>query len=65
MQNEPLGLPKGSVRAILILAISVGSIIGIIIGPPDVKNRFFDLLKVFIPLYIGSRVNWDKTTKGE
>lgn len=60
MTDQPLGLPKGSIRAILVLLVVVGALIGVYAGGVEQSNKFFDILKVLIPLYIGSRVNWDK-----
>lgn len=53
MKNEPLGLPKGSVRAILVLSIVVFAGIVTLTNKTDVPNLWIDLVKMLIPLYIG------------
>lgn len=65
MKNEPLGLPKGSVRAILVLAVVMFAGVGLLIGKSDISNKCFDLLKVLIPLYIGVQLPSGRTNKGE
>jgi len=53
MQNEPLGLPKGSVRAILVLAIVIFAGIVTLTNKTNTPNLWIDLVKMLIPLYIG------------
>ncbi len=65
MKNEPLGLPKGSVRAILVMSIVVFAGIGLLIAKPDISNKCFDLLKVLIPLYIGVQLPSGREPKGD
>ncbi len=65
MKNEPLGLPKGSVRAILVLAVVAFAGIGIFNSNEQVATRCFDLLKVLIPLYIGVQLPSGRDNKGE
>ena len=61
MKDTPLGLPDGSIRAILIILVVIGAMIGIFfVRNPDVNNKFFDILKMLIPLYIGGRMSWNK-----
>ena len=63
IENQPLGLPKGSIRALIVIFVVIGSIFGILIGKPDDSKYFFNLLTSTISLYIGSRLDWNK--KGE
>ena len=65
MTNEPLGLPKGSIRALLVIIIVAGAVVGIMITNSEISNKFFDLLKMLIPLYFGSRLDWNKEKKEE
>jgi hypothetical protein len=65
MKNEPLGLPKGSVRAILVIAVVAFAGIGIFNGNESVATRSFDLLKMLIPLYIGVQLPSGRNNKGE
>ena len=65
MQDHPLGLPKGSIRGILVIIIVAGAVAGTMIAKPDISNKFFDLLKMLIPLYFGSRLDWNKEKKEE
>jgi hypothetical protein len=65
MKNEPLGLPKGSVRAILVIAVVAFAGIGIFNGNESVATRSFDLLKMLIPLYIGVQLPSGRDNKGE
>lgn len=59
MQNEPLGLPKGSVRAILALLVVVSAIVGqFIVG--SVSSELNTLANVALAFYFGTRSNGSK-----
>ena len=64
MRDAPLGLPSGSVRALLVILIVVGSMFGLfLVKNESVNNKLFDLLKIIIPLYIGARMPWENKKK--
>jgi len=62
MINEPLGLPKGSVRAMLILSIVIILGVSIFLNRDVISERCFDILAPLTTLYIGIKV---KDTKGD
>lgn len=65
MKDEPLGLPKGSVRAILVLIVAVAAGAALFVGRTEISNKAFDLLKMLIPLYIGVQLPSGRESKGE
>ncbi len=54
MINEPLGLPQGSVRALIALVIIVGLIVVVVTDNANV-SIIKDLALVIIGFYFGSR----------
>ena len=54
MINEPLGLPKGSVRAIIGLVFTLSVVVAIFIGKP-VPEEVFGFIGAIIGFYFGSR----------
>jgi len=65
MTNEPLGLPKGSVRAILALIIAAGAIAGFVMAKPEIANKCLDILTGLIFFYFGMKVPTGKEPKGD
>jgi hypothetical protein len=57
MKDEPLGLPKGSVRAILSIASVVGFLVGTAIGNEELRNACQPLAYGVIGLYFGNRMS--------
>lgn len=58
MPNEPLGLPKGSVRAILAIIVT-GSCIGGLILRPESGTQILPALTAILAFYFGSRSTSD------
>lgn len=59
MINEPLGLPKGSIRGILVLLIAIAAIVGIYIKADQVQ-LLITLLTGVTSFYFGGRSDWNK-----
>ena len=65
MKNEPLGLPKGSVRAILVLGILIMTIVGIFVKNDPAIEHGGKLLAMLIPLYIGVQLPSGRESTGD
>ena len=52
--NEPLGMPKGSVRAIIGLAFTTAAIVALFLGKV-IPGEFFGFIGAIIGFYFGSR----------
>ena len=57
MINEPLGLPKGSVRAVLAILITLASLVGLYFKP-EVSDKIMPALTAVLALYFGGRTNF-------
>lgn len=55
MKEFPLGLPKGSVRAILALVIVIAAIAGVFLLPADAAGLLLALAGVVTTAYFGER----------
>ena len=62
MTDNPLGLPYGSVRAIISLVIVIGGVIGLFVAPEVVQNKLRDLIMIVIGFYFGSKIPTKKET---
>ena len=54
MVNEPLGLPKGSVRAIISIALVATSIAGLFLRP-EASDKIVPVLTAVLAYYFGNR----------
>ena len=54
--NEPLGLPKGSVRAIISLMIITGGILSMFFTEADTQNKMLNLVLAVVAFYFGSKI---------
>lgn len=57
MADEPLGLPKGSVRAIIALAIVAASVIAFFTGNDTAAKTMSPIAATIIGFYFGTRTN--------
>lgn len=55
MLNEPLGLPKGSIRAILTLVIVVGVLIALFTVKGEIVDKLTPIASMVFGYYFGSR----------
>ena len=62
--NQPLGLPKGSIRAILLLIISIAIITSFFFNI-ELPNKVIDLWLALVALYFGLRSNFNEEKKNE
>jgi len=53
--DQPLGLPKGSVRAILALILVVATLIAIFLKDQEVSRFLVPLVSVIVGYYFGRR----------
>lgn len=56
MKDEPLGLPKGSIRGILSLIAVLGFVIGAATGNDGLRETCQPLAATVIGLYFGGRL---------
>lgn len=56
MNNEPLGLPKGSVRAILAIGMLIICGTALFIAKPDIVSWSKSVLQSIVFLYIGVQI---------
>lgn len=54
MLNEPLGLPKGSVRALVTLTLIAAAVYGMLTGI-DVPEWYYAAVALIVGHYFGSR----------
>jgi hypothetical protein len=57
MRNEPLGLPKGSVRAIIALGIVGGSMMLVYVKNGDAPDWIISAFSTTFGFYFGSRAS--------
>lgn len=55
MTNEPLGLPEGSVRAILALVIVVATVVAMFLGKTGAAGPLSSVAGAVIGFYFGNR----------
>ena len=58
--DEPLGLPKGSIRAILSLGIVFSSLVALLLGKVDIE-MYMILVSVVLGFYFGTKGNGNDT----
>jgi len=64
MTQEPLGLPKGSIRAILIILLTIFIFAGLFVGYA-IPEVVFDFWIAIVALYFGIRAEFTKTKPNE
>jgi len=62
--NQPLGLPKGSIRAILLIIISIAIITSFFFNI-ELPHQVIDLWLALVALYFGLRSNFNEEKKNE
>jgi len=62
--NQPLGLPKGSVRAILIILITTAIFFAFFFRM-EIPHQVVDLWLALVALYFGLRSNFDGAKSNE
>ena len=60
MKDSPLGLPKGSVRAMLAITITISSIIALFMRP-EIVDKMIPVLMGVLAFYFGNRSDFGKT----
>ena len=63
MTEHPLGLPQGSIRAILAIVIVIGIIGAILLGNKIAIEKLSPMAFAVITLYFGGRSDWTKEKK--
>lgn len=61
--DQPLWLPKGSVRALLVLIVTSAILYLILRGVP-VPDKLWDLDTFLVGIYVGGRLNFHAGEKG-
>jgi len=56
MVDAPLGLPDGSIRAIISLCIIIGGIIAVFLADAQTKQAMMTLVITVVAFYFGSKV---------
>ena len=56
MRDAPLGLPDGSIRAIISLCIIVGGIIAVFLADTQTKQVMMNLVLMVVAFYFGSKI---------
>ena len=54
---EPLGLPRGSVRSLIVFALIVATVVVAIFAPVEAFTAFATLLGVAVRDYFGTRIH--------
>jgi len=56
MENQPLGMPKGSVRALIALAV-VSTVMYLVTFQVNIPDQFWTIAIAVIAFYFGTRTN--------